>query len=218
MNLLLSTASLFVPLAIALATSTQAQILAVNPERSGQINAKWDGYDAVYTPGLANINFVGAMDTEAPGASRVAIIAFDLPVLLGAELDSAVLHLPLPATNHLVSSTPWFNIDVYGFTTAPAAADYFAGLRDESDTKVLLTDNLLTPFSVGPKVLTLDISAFLRSLYTGPQPHVKTVYLRFNGDPVSGSYEAEPAKNKTHDGFGRYRPLLDRATLVLNPR
>jgi hypothetical protein len=200
------------------ALSAGAQTLSLNPEKSGQVNARWDGYDAVFTPGISGLNFVGAMSDKAPGSARVAIIAFDLPELLGSNLETATLQIMLPDVGVLISSQPWFNVDVYGFTKTPSAADYHASNAPESADKVLLFDDYLTPVSKGGAVEQLDVSAFLRSVYTGPKPNVPTVYFRFNGDPASESYEPNKEKIKTADGFGRYRPFLDRSKLVLVAR
>jgi hypothetical protein len=205
-------AALFLPLA------ASAQTIAVSAAKSGQINARWNGYDAIFTPGLNGINFIGAMDRQAPGQSRVSIIAFDLPELVGAEIESATLKILLPVDTTLLSSAPWFNVDLYGFTTPASAADYHAGPGPESETKVLLVDNFLTPASKGGETVGVNVTAFIRSIYTGAKPNVPTVYFRFNGDPLSESYEPEPAKVQNSDGFARYRPFLDRSTLEIIPR
>jgi hypothetical protein len=182
--------------AFAFCTLGNAQtIVDLNTAASGFINAEWDGANATFeSPNdstLSNINFVGAMNATSPGASRIPVLAFTLPTLAGTP-TSAIVSFDMRSAD-AVSSNPWFNVDAYGFTTAPTASDWFVGATDGS--KTLLANDLLTPSVANGATITIDITSYLEGLYTGGTPNIATLYIRLNPD----------VDLTTGDGFGRYR-------------
>lgn len=185
-----------VSLALSL-SQTPAQVVVNLNSSWGYIEAELDGSNASFinpvTDGKGN--FIGAMGGGPPATGRMPILAFTLPTLDNAQLDSAVITFDMRSSD-AVDSDPWFSVDAYGFTSAPSTADWFAGASDP--TKTLVEDNVLTTATTNGETITIDATAFLDPLYSGATPTVPTVYFRLNPD----------AALTAGDDIGRYRPIL----------
>lgn len=173
---------------------------------SGYIDATWDGGSPTFTAATnANINFTGAMNATAPGASRISFLGFTLPTL-GAGFQSATINFNMRSTD-AVSSDPWFNLDAYGFTTAPTTSDFYIGSLDA--TKTLVANNFVTPSTTDGQAISINTTAFLAAFYdAGGNPTVSAVYFRFNPDDADGSLAPVMGDPSQGDGFGRYRSDL----------
>lgn len=201
----LTVAALALPL-----SQAQAQTVVNLDSSSGYIESQLDGSSPTLRSfgTSAEGNFIG---TAGPGGSPVGrqpILAFALPTLDNAQLDSATITFSMRSPD-AASSAPWFNVDAFGFTSAPTASDVFFGTIDPS--KTLVADNVLTKAVSAGETITIDATTFIDTLYAGPYPMVSTVYFRLNPDDLLTA----------GDGIGRYRPLLvdgngvSRTTLTL---
>jgi hypothetical protein len=175
---------------------------------TGYITAALDGSDHAYhpldSPDDSSINFVGAAfgdGTPEHERARVVILGYDLPTL--SRQPSRVTLTVVMRRSDAVSSGPWFNVDLYGFTSTPSSEFFFAG-KDDPDPRVSkVAEAVMHPRIRDGEVVVIDVTDFVLSLYRENKPLASAVYFRFSPDEdLRGG-----------DGMGRYRPLFNTRTL-----